>query len=719
MLLALRASPLPGAPSPEKLELSLYPGSRAKALVEERKWNQALEELGGLREKSREPEERALLDFLMGYAAFEAGLYERALLSLSRAEAVPPPLREHALYLRAGSSLRLGRWEEARELFQRLLALHPGGIWAKDSLLGLGEALEGKGLFGEAAAVYRRFLRQYPEAEEASYARYRLAQSLESTGEKREAALLLRKLWLESPLAPEAPMARGKEEVLSDTLVSPLPRPTAGELFRRAMALKDAYRCEEAIQDFRQSLRGGPDPPVRALIGLEQGLCYFMLRQNEEAKKLLTTFIRNNPGHEGVPEALYYLSRLHLRQGSERKFLRTIRSLVARKGAGPWAPRAAFLLGRYQEDRGELSRALKRYRQVLRVWGKSDRARRAWWRIGWVHYRRANYMSAWATFRQMGKRSHEGELLEDALYWEGRSAERLGKPGIAASAYRRLVSFNPRSYYGQLARRALRRLGQKGGLSPSGKGGLPKAPHPGKMKPSIKGELGAARLLRELGLYGLEALHLERLPVQPYFHYQLAWAYHRAGQYHLSTATLRNRFFHLILRGAGMEPKFWRIAYPLVFEGKGERGLDPLLVNAVIMAESGFDPESLSWAGAVGLMQLMPATGRREADRLGLELEDEGELFDPELNIRLGTAHLKELLSEFKGAVVPAVASYNAGQRVVTRWWRAREGDDLEEFIASIPYRETRRYVQRVLAYWGEYRRIYGESREDDAKSSG
>ncbi|MFQ6111210.1 MAG: tol-pal system YbgF family protein, partial [Nitrospinota bacterium] len=463
LLLAFDGTALSASPSPENLKLTLYPGSKAKALIEERKWAEALEELQTLRARSREPGERSLLDFLMGYASFEAGLYEEALLSLSRAEAGPSFLREHALYFRASSYLHLKRWEEAQEVFERLLARHPRGIRAKDSLVGLAEALDGRGRFNEAASLYRRFLRQYPEAEEASYVQYRLAKSLESAGEKRKAAIWLRKLWLESPLASEAPQARKEEEALSRALIPPLPKPKAKELFRRAMALKKAYRCREAIEDFRASLRDGPDRPMRVLIELERSLCHFFLKENNKARKLLMTFTRKNPRHRRVPEALYYLARIYLRQRSEREFLRTIRSLTGRKGAGPWAARAAFLLGRHREDRGELSRALKNYRQLLR--------------IGWIHYRRGNYLSAWSTFRQMEKRFQGEDLLEDALYWEGRSAERLGKPAAAASAYRRLLSAHPYGYYGQLAKRALARLGLREAPS-SPVRGLPKAPNP-------------------------------------------------------------------------------------------------------------------------------------------------------------------------------------------------------------------------------------------------
>jgi soluble lytic murein transglycosylase len=107
------------------------------------------------------------------------------------------------------------------------------------------------------------------------------------------------------------------------------------------------------------------------------------------------------------------------------------------------------------------------------------------------------------------------------------------------------------------------------------------------------------------------------------------------------------------------------------------------------------------------LMQLMPDTGRRLARTLGMELTSDDQLFDARLNLRLGAAYLAELLQRFDGSLPLMFASYNAGEDAVSKWWARRGSYDIEEFIADIPYRETRRYVQRVFVYYAEYRRIY------------
>jgi soluble lytic murein transglycosylase len=136
-------------------------------------------------------------------------------------------------------------------------------------------------------------------------------------------------------------------------------------------------------------------------------------------------------------------------------------------------------------------------------------------------------------------------------------------------------------------------------------------------------------------------------------------------------------------------------------------GLDPLFVGALIMAESDWNPRAFSRVGAHGLMQLMPDTGRRVAESLGVAVSSDDQLFDPTLNLKLGITYLGELSRRFEGRLPLVLASYNAGEDQVSKWWSKRAGDDIEEFIANIPFRETRRYVQRVYGYYAEYQRIY------------
>jgi soluble lytic murein transglycosylase len=152
----------------------------------------------------------------------------------------------------------------------------------------------------------------------------------------------------------------------------------------------------------------------------------------------------------------------------------------------------------------------------------------------------------------------------------------------------------------------------------------------------------------------------------------------------------------------------WGINYPAAFRHEISRlsaanGLDPSLVFALVRAESRFSPRATSPVGARGLMQLMPATARA-IDKVAA---DPDRLYQPELNLRLGTRHLKDLIDRYDGNLVPVIASYNAGAGNVDRWLKAFGGMDQSEFIENIPFPETRDYVKKVLAGREIYRRLY------------
>jgi soluble lytic murein transglycosylase len=127
--------------------------------------------------------------------------------------------------------------------------------------------------------------------------------------------------------------------------------------------------------------------------------------------------------------------------------------------------------------------------------------------------------------------------------------------------------------------------------------------------------------------------------------------------------------------------------------------LDPAWVAGQARAESSFMPGARSSADARGLLQLLPATGERTARRLGMPWQGGDSLFDPVTNLTLGTAYLRQLLDRYNGAPYLAIAAYNAGPEVVDRWRQARSWLDPDFFVETIPYKETREYVARVLAF--------------------
>jgi soluble lytic murein transglycosylase len=158
------------------------------------------------------------------------------------------------------------------------------------------------------------------------------------------------------------------------------------------------------------------------------------------------------------------------------------------------------------------------------------------------------------------------------------------------------------------------------------------------------------------------------------------------------------------MNGGGDDSRFYGLRFPLHHESdirvqSQVNALDPAWVAGQTRAESSFMPRARSGADARGLMQLLPGTGELVAKRLGLPWRGGESLYDPATNIRLGTAYMRQMLDRHGGKAYLAIAAYNAGPAPAARWEAARGQLDPDFFIESIPYRETREYVARVLAF--------------------
>ncbi|HUE04697.1 MAG TPA: lytic transglycosylase domain-containing protein, partial [Bryobacteraceae bacterium] len=154
------------------------------------------------------------------------------------------------------------------------------------------------------------------------------------------------------------------------------------------------------------------------------------------------------------------------------------------------------------------------------------------------------------------------------------------------------------------------------------------------------------------------------------------------------------------------------LLFPLPFEqdlvrSAKQQNLDPYMVAALIRQESEFDPQALSAKQAYGLTQVQPATGRALARRAGVKHFSNRALFQPAVNLKLGACYLRALLDEWGGKWEQTLASYNAGKSHVNDWLTWNQYQEPAEFVESIPFTETREYVQAVLRNAALYRQLY------------
>ena len=162
---------------------------------------------------------------------------------------------------------------------------------------------------------------------------------------------------------------------------------------------------------------------------------------------------------------------------------------------------------------------------------------------------------------------------------------------------------------------------------------------------------------------------------------------------------------------APRDTRLFRLMYPLVYgdairvEATARR-IDPALVAGLIHQESSFNPRATSRAGAVGLMQVLPSVGASIAKAQGMSSYERVLLYQPDVNVRLGMAHLDAMLRQYPHLEY-ALAAYNAGGAPVRRWRQKHGTDDPELFVERIPYDETRDYVRILLRNQAMYRALY------------
>jgi soluble lytic murein transglycosylase len=223
-------------------------------------------------------------------------------------------------------------------------------------------------------------------------------------------------------------------------------------------------------------------------------------------------------------------------------------------------------------------------------------------------------------------------------------------------------------------------------------------------------------LLRRIGW--TEAALFEQDRVKQHFAadvpalYAMAEGLNRRDRASAGTALARELF-----RQAGLKwnPRLLRIAYPfpyrdLIASEAKKRGIDPYFMVALIRQESAFNPAATSAVGAMGLMQVMPPTGRTLAKRLGIPRFKTAMLHDPIINVRLGAKYLADMINAWQGRPDYVLVAYNAGPSRAARWSRFPEARDPDLFLERIPFDETRDYVRVVQLNARIYERLYGSA---------
>lgn len=368
--------------------------------------------------------------------------------------------------------------------------------------------------------------------------------------------------------------------------------------------------------------------------------------------------------------------------------------LFAAAPANPPHGDAWWPLRHYYAREAIAKRQYQRAYNIVKAPGTLEREAKAeaLWLAGWLQYEFLNNpRGAYEDFYKLFDAVSTPVSKARAAYWAGRSAERNGNSDIASDWYTRAAEY-PTVFYGQLA--IARR-------SPGASLSLPSTPSAsGSIRSGEQQLLNVAHLLSQNGFTDMARVFLEQVAAGD------------ADDSHLATVADRLRTRGEMANAVRLAKAALRRNVVLLDYGWPKRAvpqgaaIEPALTLAITRQESEFDPQARSSANAQGLMQLLPATASQTARKNGITL---GNLYQPDTNMLLGSAYLAELIGNAGGSYVAAIAGYNAGPGNMQKWIAAngRPGQSIDQtlrWLESIPFGETRNYVQRVIENLQIYR---------------
>lgn len=504
-------------------------------------------------------------------------------------------------------------------------------------------------------------------------------------------------------------------------LTAPKPFPSADPArhqldLGRAQQLYGAKRYSDARKAF-DLVKSASTGDERTLVQLRIAECDFYLKKLQAARDELKDVL-DKPSPYAM-EAQYIAIASIRDSGQGDEYASRAKAFADSSPDGPWIEETLNDLARYYVIADDDASAAKVYATMYARFPTGSHAEVAAWRAGWWDYKTGDYAEAMRIFDTAAVGMRHADTRPSWVYWSARAHEKQGDREAAVDGFKRVIADYRNSYYGREAVREIETItaatARRGTLAPV-------SPAKRELPPTIVAgdppdNAALVRGLLEAGLY-TDAIAELRLVQQksgdsPLIEATIAYAYNRNGDLRPGIQTMRRAYPQFLAEGGEALPADLReVIFPvnywdLIYKYATAHNLDPYLMSALIVQESTFEPGVKSAANAWGLMQLVPATGRRYAARLGIRPFSTSRLTEPEVNIRIGMAYFEDLVKQFNNSVPAALASYNAGENRVARWIAERPGVDRDEFIDDIPFTETQGYVRRIMGQAEDYRLLY------------
>lgn len=612
------------------------------------------------------------------------------------------------------------------------------------------DALGARKRWSEVESEAKAFLDSFPAGPRRAEAKFHLAEAMQQLQRPvEEIAAVLRRIWAEAPLEAWAARADENLQALAKTAApaqkTTLATPSAEEWATRGMGLFDKNQNAQSEAAFAAALTApGLDAATECVAHFHRAQSVWKQRQRTRAAPLFAeaeTACQRAQNRDLVVRSLYQGARCLASAGERDKALALYARIESEFPEHRFADDARLRAAEVLADAGDDDGAEQRLRDLPDRYPKGDVASEALWRLAFAAWRAGDWGKALHWLDEDLRRFPREEIYYAAgraHYWKGRIFEKQGATGRAQQAYARAIREYPLSVYALFALDRMRhsfphaRADLLRELRPPLSTGQKQSawdfrPQPlfaeaGFLRAVELARLGlgsdARRELARLGLalsdHAQESQSASKTPSREDGYWITAILLDRARLWSASHAIPRSTLtsYRWSYPTDARHDAEWRLAYPrafpdLVSKNSKDNRVPEALQLAIMREESAFSPRAESFANALGLTQMLVRTAQRFAKwRVTRE-----SLLDPAKNLEVGSRFLAFLLDHFDRTLPLAIAGYNAGEAAVDRWLHERGPVELDEFLETIPYDETRNYTKRVLSSVFAYSWLYQHDR--------
>ena len=674
---------------------------------------------------ARDRETRGEAYLALGYREYQADDYSAAMDHLARAAATGFPLGDYATYYRASAASLADEPSIAAQTLADFSTRFPTSALRVEATRLLAWSLIGERRPSDALAV----LGSGTDVAKHPPLQLLLAQAREDLGDLKGAVEAYQDIYYRSPTAPEAGVANAALQRLEGKMAGSYPPPSEEMRARRGRILEDDGRWQAALSEYQALLRDDPASASAAAWRLGRDRCWAHLGRASEAAADLAA-----PGWpQGEIDAERGLLALRVAEGNHDEPAATteIDRLAKLYPQSPSYAAALNSIAFFYTRQEEWGRSAVYNARLANSFPDSDLAPRALWESAWAAYVAGEREGSEKEFLEYLGRYPESFRVPAGLYWVGRLEEVQGRLANARAIYALLARMFRSDYYGV---QAAKRAGDARIVNAAVmKAALPPAIETVRSKAAAVPEYGLVcgrqaaaderrgLILAALGLDDLAQHELRaRLqaagdgPDSARIKLALARVERDGKRYDVATYYAKRAVpGYTEYDFSALPADLWTLLYPeefwtLVRRYTALNHLDPYLVMALIRQESGFNSKAVSGPGARGLMQLLPPTARTLAggSRRSRHRRAAGNLLNPTYNLRAGCSYLAQIIREFNGNLEQALAAYNAGPDRVHEWLNGHTYSEDAEFVESIPFPETRAYVETVLRDAAVYRRL-------------